>query len=34
VEPVESTPEQFAAYMRTELVKWGDIVKRSGTKLE
>ena len=34
VEPVDSTPEQFAAYMRTELVKWGDIIKLSGTKLE
>jgi tripartite-type tricarboxylate transporter receptor subunit TctC len=34
VEPVESTPEQFGAYMRAELAKWGDIVKRSGTKVE
>jgi tripartite-type tricarboxylate transporter receptor subunit TctC len=34
VEPLESTPEQFAAYMRAELAKWGDIIKRSGTKLE
>ncbi|HKA46497.1 MAG TPA: tripartite tricarboxylate transporter substrate binding protein [Burkholderiales bacterium] len=34
VEAVESTPEQFAAYMRAELAKWGDIIKRSGTKLE
>ena len=34
VEPVESTPEQFATYMRAELAKWGDIIKRSGTKLE
>jgi tripartite-type tricarboxylate transporter receptor subunit TctC len=34
VEPVDNTPEQFAAYMRTELTKWGDIIKRSGTKLE
>ena len=34
VEPVEGTPEQFAAYMRAELVKWGEIIKRSGTKLE
>jgi tripartite-type tricarboxylate transporter receptor subunit TctC len=34
VEPVESTPDQFAAYMRSELVKWGDIIKRSGAKLE
>jgi tripartite-type tricarboxylate transporter receptor subunit TctC len=34
VEPVDSTPEQFAAYMRAELAKWGDIIKRAGTKLE
>jgi tripartite-type tricarboxylate transporter receptor subunit TctC len=34
VEPVESTPEQFGAYMRAELAKWGDIIKRSGTKVE
>jgi tripartite-type tricarboxylate transporter receptor subunit TctC len=34
VEPVESTPGQFGAYVRAELVKWGDIIKRSGTKLE
>jgi tripartite-type tricarboxylate transporter receptor subunit TctC len=34
VEAVDRTPEQFGAYMRTELVKWGDIIKRSGTKLE
>jgi tripartite-type tricarboxylate transporter receptor subunit TctC len=34
VEPVDNTPEQFATYMRAELVKWGDIIKRSGTKLQ
>ena len=34
VEPVGSTPEQFAGYMKSELAKWGDIIKRSGTKLE
>ena len=34
VEPVDNTPEQFATYIRAELVKWGDIIKRSGTKLE
>jgi tripartite-type tricarboxylate transporter receptor subunit TctC len=34
VEAVDTTPEQFGAYMRSELVKWGDIIKRSGTKLE
>jgi tripartite-type tricarboxylate transporter receptor subunit TctC len=34
VEPVDNTPEQFAAYMRAELAKWGEIIKRSGTKLQ
>jgi len=34
LEPVESTTEQFGTYIRAELVKWGDIIKRSGTKVE
>ncbi len=34
LEQVEKTPEQFGAYMRTQHGKWGDIIKRSGTKLE
>ena len=34
LEPVGSPPEQFDAFVRAELAKWGDIVKRSGTKLE
>jgi tripartite-type tricarboxylate transporter receptor subunit TctC len=34
LEPVESTPEQFGTYIRAELAKWGDIIKRSGTKVE
>ena len=34
VEPVEGTPEQFGAYIRAELGKWADIIKRSGAKLE
>jgi tripartite-type tricarboxylate transporter receptor subunit TctC len=29
-EPVGSTPEQFAAYIRTETVKWGGAVKQAG----
>ena len=28
------TPEQFAAWIRTELVKWGKVVKDSGAKAE
>jgi len=28
------SPEQFAAFVRKERVKWGDIVKRSGAKID
>jgi tripartite-type tricarboxylate transporter receptor subunit TctC len=34
VEPVGTTPEQFAAYLRQEIVKWGKVVKLSGAKAE
>jgi tripartite-type tricarboxylate transporter receptor subunit TctC len=34
VDPVESTPEQFGAYMSAETKKWGEIIKRSGVKLQ
>jgi tripartite-type tricarboxylate transporter receptor subunit TctC len=33
-EPVGSTPEEFAAYNRTELTKWAKIVKDSGAKVD
>ena len=34
-EPVgENTPEQFAQYIKSELSKYADIVKRSGTRVE
>jgi len=29
-EPVGSTPEQFGEFIRTEIVKWGQAVKRAG----
>ena len=29
-----NTPEQFAAYIRTEQVKWGKVVRESGAKPE
>lgn len=29
-----STPEEFAAYIRSELAKWGQAVKESGAKVE
>jgi len=33
-EPVGSTPEAFASFLRTELAKWADIVKTAGIKAE
>ncbi len=33
-EPSGETPEQFAAFIKTETVKWGDVVKRSGAKID
>ena len=34
LEPVGSTPEQFGVFIRAELAKWGDIIKRSGARLD
>jgi len=31
---VASTPEQFAAYVRAETVKWAEVVKKSGTRID
>jgi len=33
-EPVGSTPEEFSALIKTELKRWGEIVKRSGAKVD
>ncbi len=33
-EPVGNSPEVFRQYMLADLVKWADLVKRSGAKLE
>jgi tripartite-type tricarboxylate transporter receptor subunit TctC len=33
-EPMGGTPEQFAQYIRSEYVKWGDIVKRAGARID
>jgi tripartite-type tricarboxylate transporter receptor subunit TctC len=33
-EPVGNTPEEFAAYIRSELVKWGKVVKGAGIRPE
>ena len=33
-DPVTSTPEQFAAYVKEELGKWSGVVKASGMKVD
>jgi tripartite-type tricarboxylate transporter receptor subunit TctC len=33
-EPASSTPEQFGAFIRSEYVKWGDVVRRSGARID
>src|SRR5204862_1614291 len=33
-EPVGDTSEQFGAYVKTEVVKWSDVVKKSGAKVD
>ena len=33
-EPVGDTPEQFAAYVKSEGVKWSEVVKKSGAKVD
>jgi tripartite-type tricarboxylate transporter receptor subunit TctC len=33
-EPVSSTPEQFGAFIRSEYAKWGEVIRRSGAKID
>ena len=33
-EPVGGTPEQFAAFVKKETIKWAEVVKKSGAKLD
>lgn len=34
IEPVGSTPEQFAEHIKKEMVKWGKVVKDSGARVD
>jgi tripartite-type tricarboxylate transporter receptor subunit TctC len=33
-EPLGSTPEEYGAYIRKELDRWGKVVRESGVKAE
>ena len=33
-EPVGSTPEEFAALIREDIVRWANVVKTSGVRLD
>lgn len=33
-EPAATTPDEFAAYIRVEIAKWGKVVRESGAKVE
>jgi tripartite-type tricarboxylate transporter receptor subunit TctC len=33
-EPVANTPEEFGALVKTEVVKWADVVKKSGARVD
>ena len=33
-EPHTSTPEEFAAYIQREIVKWGEVVRKAGVKAD
>jgi tripartite-type tricarboxylate transporter receptor subunit TctC len=33
-DPVGSSPEQFAAYIRSETAKWGKLIRNIGLRLE
>jgi tripartite-type tricarboxylate transporter receptor subunit TctC len=33
-EPLTSTPDEFAAYIKREIAKWGDVIRRAGVKAD
>jgi tripartite-type tricarboxylate transporter receptor subunit TctC len=33
-DPLTSTPEEFASYIRQEIAKWGDVISKAGLKAE
>ena len=33
-DPLNSTPEEFGAYLKSEMAKWGDVIRKAGLKAE
>ena len=33
-EPIGDTPEQFEAYIRREIARWGEVVRRANVSLD
>jgi tripartite-type tricarboxylate transporter receptor subunit TctC len=33
-EPLTSTPEEFSAYIKREIAKWGEVVRKAGVKAD
>jgi len=33
-DPVPNTPEQFTAYVKVEVAKWGKVIKDSGARVD
>ena len=33
-DPLTSTPEEFAAYIKQEIAKWGDVVRKANLKAD
>jgi tripartite-type tricarboxylate transporter receptor subunit TctC len=33
-DPLTSTPEEFAAYLKREIAKWGDVIRKAGVKAD
>jgi len=34
IDPLQSTPQEMAAYMRSESAKWGKVIKAANLKVE
>jgi tripartite-type tricarboxylate transporter receptor subunit TctC len=33
-EPVANSPEEFGAYLKSEIARWGDVIRKAGLKVE